>query len=321
MNHCQNDSVYRFGPQRFGNQGWFRIGQFEVTTTTFIVGVATISLILTTIDPRTFYEPFYLDGFAVREGEVWRLITWPVTSWPDIWLVLSGAIFFLLGNQLEMDLGRRRMAWLYGFQTVIPALIGTAYAVADQGQNGGVANSGIHYLTTALLIIFTLRFPQARTFFGLPLWVLLAVFEGITALQLIATRSWPFLVFFLSTLAIAALNARAFDLTEFHQIPRIPLPGFVSGDPYAKANRARAKQQKKQRRSSGSSGGHGPFARKEPADVVPIRPQPRPEARLSREAQAELDGLLDKISDGGVDSLTPDERARLDALSRQLRGE
>lgn len=314
--------MFRFSPQRFGNNGWFRIGQVDVTTSTLVVGLCAISLILTTVNSGVFYEPFVLDGFAVRRGELWRLITWPIASYPDIWLVISGAIFFMLGNQLEMDLGRKRMAWLLALQTVVPAAVGTLYAVADAGVNGGVAASSVQYLTTALLIIFVLRYPQARTFFNLPLWGLLAVFEGITAMQLIAARAWPFLVFFLSTLAVAALIARAFDLTEFTQIPKIPLPQFITGDPYAKANRARARANKKQQ--TRNPGGHkpsNPFSRNAPADVIPIRPEPRPEARLSREAQAEMDRLLDKISATGMDSLSAAERAQLDALSRQLRGE
>jgi membrane associated rhomboid family serine protease len=36
---------------------------------------------------------------------------------------------------------------------------------------------------------------------------------------------------------------------------------------------------------------------------------------------AELDRVLDKISAGGLESLTPDERALLDAMARRLRGE
>ena len=56
---------------------------------------------------------------------------------------------------------------------------------------------------------------------------------------------------------------------------------------------------------------------KDPAPVIPIRP----EARLDRADQADMDWLLDKISASGMDSLTPDERRRLDEHSRRLRGQ
>jgi len=40
----------------------------------------------------------------------------------------------------------------------------------------------------------------------------------------------------------------------------------------------------------------------------------------TRLEQAELDVLLDKISEGGIDSLNPMERKRLNELSKKMRG-
>lgn len=50
------------------------------------------------------------------------------------------------------------------------------------------------------------------------------------------------------------------------------------------------------------------------APVSPVTP-----ARSPREGQAELDRVLDKISESGIDSLTADERKVLEARSRELR--
>ena len=55
------------------------------------------------------------------------------------------------------------------------------------------------------------------------------------------------------------------------------------------------------------------------ASVLPAadrRPQPGEGLR-----QAELDMLLDKIAASGIESLTPEERRRLDEASRRLRDE
>lgn len=50
-------------------------------------------------------------------------------------------------------------------------------------------------------------------------------------------------------------------------------------------------------------------------------PSPAPaQARPAREGQAELDRVLDKISESGIDSLTADERKVLEERSRELRG-
>jgi hypothetical protein len=42
---------------------------------------------------------------------------------------------------------------------------------------------------------------------------------------------------------------------------------------------------------------------------------------VDRHTQDEIDALLDKIAAQGLDSLTNDERQRLDRASRRLRGE
>ena len=54
--------------------------------------------------------------------------------------------------------------------------------------------------------------------------------------------------------------------------------------------------------------------------VPPRQPTPRPPA-APLSAASELDALLDKISASGIDSLTGDERRRLEEVSRQLKGE
>ncbi|NUQ13666.1 MAG: rhomboid family intramembrane serine protease, partial [Gemmatimonadaceae bacterium] len=50
-------------------------------------------------------------------------------------------------------------------------------------------------------------------------------------------------------------------------------------------------------------------------------PSPAPVAdRPARDGQAELDRVLDKISESGLESLTADERKLLEERSRELRG-
>ncbi len=170
-------------------------------------------------------------------------------------------------------------------------------------------------------MVLVLWHPTIRTFFNIPLWAIVVVFEVFDLLQILDLRNagapiGGLLTFWAASLAVAALGARALGITEFTQIPKIPLPQFITGDPYQKANRAREKQQRKQSKGSGGSGG-GLRRSKDPAPVIPIRP----EARLDRADQADMDWLLDKISASGMDSLTPDERRRLDEHSRRLRGQ
>lgn len=293
-------------PRSDPGDGWFRAGPVEVTTTVIVTGLGLVSMFLWVISKELFVLPFVLRGRGisgagleyggVRTGQVWRLATWPFVNEPTIWLIVSLAMLWLIGGMVERQIGKARYLWLLAILVVVPALVGTIYPVR--------LAYGLSYVVGGLFVLLVLMQPNAQTFFGIPLWIMVAVFESITVLQLVDAREWPELVFFLSSLAVAALATRSFGLTEFHQIPHIPLPNFIAQDPYRRANRARHKQQRNRARSGDN--------------VVPMTPAGRP---VDRMRQADIDALLDKISASGIDSLSAEERRRLDEHSRHLRGE
>ena len=314
--------------QRYDDEGWFRVQGVEVTTSILLAGLTTLSIFLWVISKTVFVNPLWLVGERVQQGQVWRVVTWPLVNGPSLWIILSIAIILMLGTEIERELGKRRFLWLVALTTIVPGIVGSIYPVGFAGPVAAADSGefGVHRLVTALLIVLVLWRPNSRSFFNIPLWVLIVIFEAIYVLQVLDARAWELLVFWASGVAVAVLLTRAFDLTEFTQIPKIPLPQLITGDPYTKANRAREKAQRRTTKgrpaASGSSSGSGgrkmpKVRRNEPAEVVPIRP----EARLDRADQADMDTLLDKISASGIDSLTTDERARLDDLSRRLRGQ
>lgn len=302
--------------QRYDDHGWFKVGQVEVTTSVLLAASSLIFMVLGVIAAAIFRDPLYYDATLVREGKVWRVVTWPLSNGVSIWLLLSAAMMYLIGGDIERELGRRRFAWLIGALVVLPAVVTVGFEY--------VGAAGISRLVSPLFVVLVLWHPTIRTFFNIPLWAVVVVFEVFDLLQILDLRNagapiGGLLTFWAASLAVAALGARAFGITEFTQIPKIPLPQFITGDPYQKANRAREKQQRKGSAGGGKSGGKGGGLRrsKDPAPVIPIRP----EARLDRADQADMDWLLDKISASGMDSLTPDERRRLDEHSRRLRGQ
>lgn len=300
--------MQRFIPKRNGtDEGWFRVGAVDVTTTILLTGLCVISFFVWAANPA-WLRPLVLYSYNVRHGQVWRVATWPVANEPSLWAVVTLAVFYFFGRELERLLGRNRFAWFLGIIAVASGIVATAF-------DFDVA--GLRFLEIAVFLVFVMLYPNTRGFFGIPLWIMGAVFLAITVLQYVGYRAWTDLLFLAIILGIALLTMRAFGLgDDYAWIPKIPLPQFITGDPYQKANRAREKQQRKQSKGSGGSGG-GLRRHKDPAPVIPIRP----EARLDRADQADMDWLLDKISASGMDSLTPDERRRLDEHSRRLRGQ
>ena len=301
----------RFFQQHDSDDGWFKVGTYQVTTTIIASGLGLVSMFLWVISKSLFVIPLWLDGRSVWSGEVWRLATWPFVNEPSIWLVVSVAMLFIIGADVERRLGRVRYLWMLGCLIVVPALVGTLYPVGFPYNPA----YGLQFLTSGLFILLVLMMPTAKSFFNIPLWALVVGFTVITALQIVDTQDWPLLAFFFAGLATAALAARAFDLTEFEQIPKIPLPAFITKDPYQKANRQRAKQQRTAQQRPPKA---GRGRKRGSATVIPMPAGGRPVDRIR---ERDIDALLDKISEQGIDSLTPDERRRLDDHSRHLRGD
>lgn len=295
---------YSSPERRYGDKPWFRIGNFDVGTTVLVSAICVVSMFVWAIDPDAL-EPLLLLPDEVRGGQIWRLITWPLANAPDLWTVITIAIFFYFGRELEGLLGRNRFAWMLAIITVVPAIVATLLDLRL------IDNGGLQNLELGVFLVFIAEYPFARFFFGIPGWVIGVVIVTIQLLQLLGLRETDTIIFLLILIVTSGLAARSFGLaTNLPWIPRIPLPG--SGERSPSPRRTASKP--KRRRGGGRSGGQvvdGPWSAS-PGQA----PTPRPDAAA---AQAELDALLDKISEGGLDSLSAAEKRRLNELSKRLR--
>ena len=88
---------------------------------------------------------------------------------------------------------------------------------------------------------------------------------------------------------------------------QVPPPATVAG------------KQRRSRRSGGGDVVAGPWTSSTRSGPTGSLPQPPPSVQASSD-QAELDAILDKISELGMDGLTGDEKSRLNELSKRMRG-
>lgn len=293
-------------PERRGmTDPWFRIGEVDIGSAALLSVLAAISMIFYGIgDPgQRFLRRLALIPDEVWSGEVWRLVTWPLANGFDqrlLWTAVAIALLWYFGSRLEEQIGRVRMTVLLVALIVLPGIIG---ALLDLPQ------FGIRSVELAVLLIFIAEYPHIRFFFGIPAWVLGLVYVVTDILQISGSGANDQLLFYLTSLAIAALAARAVGmLSAYPWIPRVPLPDALTGTRSSGPRRsARGKVRGRSRRQVVE----GPWSAPPPP---PVRPSPDTAA-----AQAELDALLDKISAGGLDSLTADEKRRLNELSKRLR--
>jgi len=287
--------------RRNAGDPWFRIGTLEVTTTILVVLLSVAGMFVYAVD-RSLWNELVLWPEDVRNGEVWRIFTWPLANDPDLWTVITLAIFWYFGREIEGLLGRARFAVLLLLLTVIPGLVGT---LVDWPQ------AGLRPVEMAVFLIFVAEYPYARFFFGIPAWALGAVFLGIELLQLLSDRNQDGILFLLATIATAAITARTMGLaSSLTWIPAIPVGRSSSSGGHKR-------RQSRPRGGGDVVAGPWPSTRSGPSRSSDL-PQPPPPPAYTAE-QAELDALLDKISEVGMDGLSNDEKRRLNDLSKRMR--
>jgi membrane associated rhomboid family serine protease len=289
--------AFQMPERRHESQPWFRLGQLEVTTTVLVTLMCAVSMFVWALNPR-FLEPLALIPSRVFELQLWRIVTWPIPTQPTFWTIITLAIFWYFGREIEGLLGRNRFAWFLVLVTVIPGVIATLV---------NLPQFGLRPIQFAVFLTFIAQYPFARFFFNIPAWALGAVFLSLETLQLLGLRDSRGLLFLIVTLATAAVVARSYGLapTLARFVPALPVPGAESS---GNSGSRRRDDKPRRSRSSGRTVVDGPW------QVAP--PVPNLDALAM---QAELDGLLDKISATGIDSLTTDEKKRLNDLSKRLR--
>ena len=287
---------YQFSmPERPSRDGWFRIGQLDITTTALLVGLGILSMFVYAIGGADgpIFDMYFIAPF-VRDGEIWRLVTWPIANPPTrIWVVLTLAFFWFMGHRVEDHIGRKRFTIMIALMTVIPAAVVSLFEFTS---STGIAY-GLSIPAISLLVIYAFDSPNAVWFFNVPLWVVACIFVLLDVLQYVGDRFFGALLVELGAIIVGTVTARQFGmLNDLEFIPR-----FVKGGP---SGRSKAKSVGRGR-SSGSTVVAGPWA------GTPAH---------SAADQLELDTLLDKISANGIESLSRTEKARLNELSKKLRG-
>jgi membrane associated rhomboid family serine protease len=282
-------------PQRRGpSDPWFRVGQVEVTTTVFVTALGVLSMFVYAASP-TLFEPLYLDTERVRSGQLWRLVTWPIANAPSLSAVITLAVFWYFGRSLEELFGRVRFTRFLIAIAVVPAVILALLSFVSPSLR--VAALGLWLIELGVFVAYVAEQPNARFFFGIKAWVIAIVFVGIDVLQLISNRDTGALLLLLFILAMSLLLTRAYGYAADQAwIPKLALP-----------TKAQSKT-RKFKPVKGSPVVRGPWGE----SGVPVN---------DMASQAEMDRLLDKIAASGMDSLTAEEKRRLKAHSKRLRGD
>lgn len=308
-------------PEPQARDGWFRVGQVDVTTSVLIAALGVLSMVLYAISPDLVAEGVFVPEM-VRQGEVWRLVLWPLVNLPGIFELLGLVVFWYFGRFVEDQIGRVPFTVLILAMTVVPALVITLINVTNDPALGQItrwttSTWSVSLLGLGVLCIFCASNPNAPFFFNIPGWVVAVALVAMNVLQIVAIRAWANLLLLVLVIGVGLFGARQRGMAE--ELTFIPRFAVFSGgppSPYGEIGSARPKRRRSKRGDRGAHPGTtpgagtvvtGPWGSIAGSGPTPLE-------------QAELDSLLDIISERGVDSLTPRERERLDELRRRLRG-
>jgi membrane associated rhomboid family serine protease len=272
-----------------------------VGTTDFVAGISLLMMIVYAASPA-FVSYLALSPLAVLHGFVWQLVTWPLANPPSIWTIWNGAVFWFTGRQLEREVGKGRFGWMLLGITVAGSFLAVLLSLAfrvDAPMLGGLGT-----MSLIVVLIFIAENPRMPFFFGIPAWVLGLVIVVIPLLTYVGDRYWIGLLHFVLSIVAAAIIAKFVGLLERY--------AFIPGHTYTPqprkrdvgADRSERRRKSAPRPSTGASNVvQGPWL------------GPEPPAREDEE----MDALLDKIMDHGLESLTSRERKRLEELRQQRR--
>lgn len=303
--------------RRRPNDGWFRAGKYDMTTTDILCSVAILTMFLYGIG-RSAFDKLIFAPFAVRDLEIWRLFTWSTATRPNVWLLIGVVFFWLWGQQIESLFGRNRFLIWVATVTIVPAAILTVLGGLSTSFEFASYEFGLSTLFLGLIWVYAATYPSVKFFEVVPMWAAAGVFTLLDLLRFSGDRQTGQIVFLLTVVGVSLVAGRSLGLATGWPIPHIDLAGIGNGSSRSRGSGKRRKATKpKSRGSRGarSSGGStvvdGPWKNAPAPTAPPTRPSPAD--------QAELDGLLDKIGANGMDALTSTEKKRLNELSKRLR--
>jgi len=261
---------------------WLR--GYPVYAAHFIVIVFVASMLVTTL-LNLFGVGAVLDALIytssrVLHGEVWRVVTYGLVNEPSIWFVVSMVMMVWFGRDVERHFGRRTFLFFYGCAYLLTPLLFTL--LGSWWPNVLVGQPR----TFAVFIAFATLNPNAPMYaLNITAKLVAALLVGIYTLIALNNRD------LLSLASLWATTGFAFAFVRYQQ-GRIELP---------KINLFR----------------RGPRLRVLPDLKQEINSSTKP-VRQATGSMAEVDALLDKIAQSGMNSLTAKERAKLDAARADL---
>ena len=211
--------------RRRPNEGWFRVGQYDATTVDIMCGLAVFTMFIYGVSVSWFQKLLFIAPYVRENFEVWRLITWPIATQPDLFALIGVIFFWVFGQQLEGLFGRNRFFMWVLTVTLVPSISLTILGAFSNSLDFTSVNFGLSTLFLAGIWVYAATYPNVRWFEIMPLWALAAIFTGLNLLSFSGARAGGQIMFMLISIAAGLSMGRSLGLATAWPIPHIPISG------------------------------------------------------------------------------------------------
>lgn len=287
-----HDRKYMSGPTGSGG-----FGKLQKTVTLKIVFICTGIFLLDTLLKGQLSQHLRFDTVAVRNFEIWRLLT-PAFfgNMSLLWMAISLYIFYSLGNFLENTLGANRFINLLIFSTLGHSFLAIFLPVPGMGFFDGILSS---VFLAYGLILGSQKFTLLL-FFILPLTLSGHMLVGLTV-ALIAFQSFSSWTHGIPMLGGCA--AVYVFISQYQMGKNIDLIKFFKPKPKTKDGKTKAR----------------PFQPNTIQRNFSIVEDDQPiENDVDSYIKDEVDPILEKIAKSGMSSLTKEEKKILENAKKKI---
>ena len=170
----------------------------------------------------------------------------------DRFFTLLGLVFFyMIGSQFESMVGRRGYTAMVVVLIVVPAVFGVLVGL---GVGQGVPSFGLSLMFLGLAGGYAAAVPHAKSFFGIPFWVVVAAIFGLQILSLLISRNLPGIVMILTSGFIGLVMTRSLGFSTVEWIPEVPLPAMATGQNAAPSTPRPGKRKRSKKKSKRGAG-------------------------------------------------------------------
>ena len=251
-------------------------------------------------DFQDYYLALSLDG--LKHGFVWQLLSFQFLHATPLHLIFNGFTLWMFGREVEEVLGKPRFLTLYFLSGAIGGLVQALLALVSSNLFGGSvvgASAGIFGVVAAFAMIAPNRILTIYLFFVLPINMKAQVLIWLSA-------------------GVAVLGMFLPSATGLRVANAAHLGGILTGVAFMKFS------------LSAADGNWSPFeSRRRKRELIkavsikiPKWPHGAPEnpGEITQEEfiSREVDPILDKISQHGIQSLTERERKILEAARNKM---